>query len=85
MGKVKMKHFLNIIINKDKILGKETKLMVWFPYKHRWFRPEEEDLSQFMDKKTYKKFLNTKVLRIGLRNDMLDYIAVFLEDEAVKK
>ena len=83
MGKTKLKHLLQIECNQDLTLGKCTKIMVWSPIDHCWYR--EEDFSR-INEKYFKRFLlKQEVMRFGLREDSIDTIAIFLKDYGKEK
>lgn len=75
--KTLLKHILYLNVNDSEIYGKKTYLMVWSPVDHCWFY---EDQLEQMDKKHLKFLLKQEVVRIGLRNDSPDNIAIFLKD-----
>lgn len=82
--KVKLKRLLKIKLNKDVMYGKETKFMIWSPVLHYWVVEDEptfEDLS-LRDKKF---LLNQEVVKLGLRNDMPNHLAIFLKDYGTEK
>lgn len=77
--KTTLKHILQIEFNHDLSFGKDTYIMIWSPVDHCWFY--EDDLKNRINPKYLKKFLlKQEVMRIGLRNDSLQNIAVFLKD-----
>ncbi len=79
--KTRLKHILQIQFNDNEGLGKITHLMVWSPVDHCWYFEDYFEQDFLKTNKKYLKFLlNQEVVRIGLRNDTLDTIAVFLKD-----
>jgi len=84
MLKVTLKKFLSIELNDNEVYGIVTKMMIWSPVHHWWINPEDWTWNEFSDKE--KKFLlKQPVVRIGLRNDSKDTIAIFLKDYGKEK
>lgn len=77
MGKTRLKHLMNVEYNLNEAYGKRTEYMIWSPVHHCWLY--QRDLIG-MNKRRYKFLMNQKVIRVSLRNDNPNYIAIFLED-----
>ena len=82
--KTKLKHILRVPLNKDEAYGKVTSLMIWSPVHHYWLSPYNMT-TDLMTKKEIKFLMNQEVVRMGLRNDKLDSIAIFLKDYGKEK
>lgn len=80
--KTKLKHLLNsqVFINNTELYGKITHYMIWSPVHHQWIYPEDCTWCEYLTKKERDFLLNQEVVRIGLRNDMPNHIAIFLKD-----
>lgn len=82
--KIKLKHLLKIKLNTDEMYGKITKFMVWSPVLHYWVVEDEPTYDNLAP--SDKKFLlNQDVVKLGLRNDMPDHLAIFLKDYGTDK
>lgn len=79
MGKTKLKDILRIELNKDEAYGKVTEIMIWSPVHHSWLY-ERDLLTMGHKSRQYKFLMNQQVMKMGLRNDNLKYIAIFLKD-----
>ena len=82
--KTKLKHFLNVPLNREESTGKtDVEYMVWSPVSHCWFYPKD-DWKNFNTR--YRRFLSKQpVVKIGLRNDTKKHIALFLKDYGKEK
>ncbi len=80
--KTTLKHILQIQLNDSESLGKKTYIMIWSPVDHCWYY--EQDFER-INPKYFKFLLKQEVMRMGLRNDMPNNIAVFLKDYGKEK
>ena len=82
--KTLLKHILQIKPNEDSTLGKFTRYMVWSSIHHSWIYPNDWSYDNLT--KAEKKFLlKQEVVTISLRNDSLNFIAIFLKDYGKEK
>ncbi len=85
MLKVTLKQFLSIKLNDSETYGMVTKVMIWSPVHHWWIYLDGYTWDNMLSKKEQKFLLKQPVVRIGLRNDTKDTIAVFLKDYGKEK
>ena len=81
--KTTLKHILQVQLNDEEAYGKKTHIMIWSPVDHCWIF--EETLENYINPEWYKFLLKQEVMRISLRNDMPNNIAIYLRDYGKEK
>lgn len=81
--KTKLKHFLRVPLNDKESTGKITEYMVWSPIHHFWIYPSKDWAE--LNKREQRFLLKQEVVKIGLRNDSPNRIALFLKDHGKEK
>lgn len=82
--KTKLKHIIKVELNKDEAYGKDTYLMIWSPVHHYWVHDFSVN-TDLMTKREIKFLMRQEVVKMGLRNDTSDTIAIFLKDYGKEK
>ena len=82
--KTKLKHFLRVSLNDNESTGRVgVEYMVWSPIHHFWIYPSKDWVE--LNKREQRFLLKQEVVKIGLRNDSPNYIALFLKDYGKEK
>ena len=75
---------MKVKLNDNEAYGKVTFLMIWSPVHHYWIHDFSVD-TNLMTKREIKFLLKQEVVKMGLRGDTKDTIAIFLKDYGKEK